>query len=84
MMFDPKKSVFVKTSVENKNEDILGGSDACQVNNEIILIITMSNLLQGDSGGPLTAYKKMKAPNNRVEYRAFLIGNSFPTKAKES
>ena len=44
----------------------------------------MLNLLKGDSGGPLTAYKKMKAPNNRVEYRAFLIGNSFPTKAKES
>ena len=31
--------------------------------------------LQGDSGGPLTAYKKVKGPRGRTEYRAFLIGN---------
>ena len=31
--------------------------------------------LQGDSGGPLTAYKKVKGPRGRSEYRAFLIGN---------
>ena len=31
--------------------------------------------LQGDSGGPLTAYKKVKGPRGRIEYRAFLIGN---------
>ena len=35
MEYDKRKKAFVGLSRENITEEVLGGSDACQVNNEL-------------------------------------------------
>ena len=45
--FDELKNSFVKRSHENRTEEHLGGSDACQVNNDLTQSSHVSSVSKG-------------------------------------